>query len=226
MSIPAIPPSFGRIQFHHITRWRYLLLCFAFALLARAVVLAFIAASKIKQDPIRCPECKRERPNCKTCGEPKRSWKGRYVREWCLAYLYCWYGLSARQGRHYDLWLPFIIGFAELVMFPILMAYGAFTAIGGWLALRTAGALGVMEVGKDGLLSLSAGSHFESGDLLLLFSELCSGAPIIWPKTRLPALCTDSVIEIEYTARRFAFHFWIPRSKQQREFAKHTMALR
>ena len=41
--------------------------------------------------------------------------------------------------EHSDLWLSTAIGFAELASYPVLIAVGEYTFIGGWLLLKTAG---------------------------------------------------------------------------------------
>jgi hypothetical protein len=134
----GIPSSFGKVPFTDGPT-HYFVLCLFWALAVRGVALVFIALSKIKDDPIRCEECGHVIAECPKCHGRKRSWKGKYFREFWRAYLYCWWGLSARERRHYDLWLPFFVGFAELAAYPILLAYGQFQPIGWWIAIRTAG---------------------------------------------------------------------------------------
>ena len=41
-----------------------------------------------------------------------------------------------------DYWLPAIIGYSELIVFPILMAKGWVVGIGAWIAIKTASSWG------------------------------------------------------------------------------------
>ncbi|MCG8561113.1 MAG: hypothetical protein MI824_15050 [Hyphomicrobiales bacterium] len=41
------------------------------------------------------------------------------------------------DNRHSDYWQPFIIGSLELSAYPVLMATGAWTAVGAWIGLKT-----------------------------------------------------------------------------------------
>jgi len=90
----------------------YFLWCFLFALAVRAVVFVFLAADNFRK---------------RKATDPQTYWR---------TYWDCWNGIT---GRHVDLWLPFAIGFAELCAYPVLMRSQQFTAIGAWLAIRTAG---------------------------------------------------------------------------------------
>ena len=90
----------------------YFLGCILSALVVRAVVFFFLAADNYRK---------------RKAGDPPTYWS---------TYWDCWNGIS---GRHVDLWLPFVIGFAELCAYPILMRSQQFQVIGAWLAIRTAG---------------------------------------------------------------------------------------
>jgi hypothetical protein len=66
-----------------------------------------------------------------------------------------------------DYWLPTIIGFAELVSYPILIYQDQIVIIGGWLAIKTAGQW------KGWKNSLTTFNRFLLGNILVLaFSYL------------------------------------------------------
>jgi hypothetical protein len=44
-----------------------------------------------------------------------------------------------RQKEHADFWLPFFIGLAELLAYPVFVRVDAYELLGGWLVLKTAG---------------------------------------------------------------------------------------
>lgn len=75
----------------------------------------------------------------------------------------CCNGVTA---RHVDLWLPFVVGFAELCAYPVLMRSQQLQVIGAWLAIRTAGS-GIGCVGPEGswLLSWSGSRSITTDDL-------------------------------------------------------------
>src|SRR5438132_7983068 len=86
----------------------YFVWCFLSAVAVRAVVFFFEAADNYRK------------------GDPQTT----YWR----TYWDCWNGIT---GKHVDLWLPFVIGFAELCAYPILIRSQQFQVIGAWLAIRT-----------------------------------------------------------------------------------------
>jgi hypothetical protein len=45
---------------------------------------------------------------------------------------------KGKDWRIDDYWLPVIIGYSELIIFPILMAKGWFVVIGAWMVIKTA----------------------------------------------------------------------------------------
>jgi hypothetical protein len=47
--------------------------------------------------------------------------------------------LSFKFKKHSDLFLPTVIGFVELVAYPILFVIGQYIFIGAWLGIKTAG---------------------------------------------------------------------------------------
>lgn len=49
---------------------------------------------------------------------------------------------NAKDIRIDDYWLPAIIGFSELIIFPLFMAKGWFPTIGAWIAIKTASSWG------------------------------------------------------------------------------------
>lgn len=50
--------------------------------------------------------------------------------------------------EHADLWLPFLIGLAEFLAYPILIRLDAFVLIGGWLAIKSAGNWGGWRISR------------------------------------------------------------------------------
>ena len=49
---------------------------------------------------------------------------------------------SGKDIRIDDYWLPAIIGYFELIVFPLLMAKGWIVGIGAWIAIKTASSWG------------------------------------------------------------------------------------
>ena len=49
---------------------------------------------------------------------------------------------NGKDIRIDDYWLPAIIGYCELIIFPILMAKGWIVGIGAWIAIKTASSWG------------------------------------------------------------------------------------
>ena len=100
--------------------WAYLLQCAGFALVVRLIFSVFRAMAVRRGD---FPESEKE---------PGKNWGP--VR----AFWECFKGFS-KSKAHADLWLHWLIWFAELAAYPVLIKMGYFSTIGGWLALKTAG---------------------------------------------------------------------------------------
>jgi len=49
-------------------------------------------------------------------------------------------GIGENEPDIDDLWLPVFIGIFELTLYPILIYFNCFSAIGGWIAVKTASA--------------------------------------------------------------------------------------
>jgi hypothetical protein len=60
------------------------------------------------------------------------------IEKFWPAFKICFHGFKMSK-EHSDLWLPFLIGFAELFAFPIFLKLDAYSILGGWLVLKTAG---------------------------------------------------------------------------------------
>jgi hypothetical protein len=56
-------------------------------------------------------------------------------------FLYSFFS-NAKDIKIDDYWLPAIIGYSELAIFPLFMAKGWFPAIGAWIAIKTASSWG------------------------------------------------------------------------------------
>lgn len=98
----------------------YVVLCLVFALTLRIVFASFRAWAVQRSDF----------PGADTNLNVPRTFREGFVMILC--------GFS-RQKEHADLWLPFIIGFAELFSYPVLIKLEAYEIIGWWLLLKTAG---------------------------------------------------------------------------------------
>jgi hypothetical protein len=51
-------------------------------------------------------------------------------------------------GKIEDLWLPLLIGFSELVAYPVLLKTGQLLVIGGWVGIKTAGSWGAWQTSR------------------------------------------------------------------------------
>jgi len=60
------------------------------------------------------------------------------IKDYGKAFRYCFWGYNDFK-EHSDLWIPAGIGVIELVSYPILLALGQFSIIGGWIGIKTAG---------------------------------------------------------------------------------------
>jgi hypothetical protein len=111
-------PVLGR---WHISSWcHYIFLCIGITVLVRAVQSLFKAWAFTHDDV----------PN------KQRVTEKAYWPVWWKNFL------GFRFGRNNDLWLPTLVGLAELIAYPILIVTGQGLIIGGWLGLKTAGAWG------------------------------------------------------------------------------------
>jgi hypothetical protein len=50
----------------------------------------------------------------------------------------CFWGINQFK-EHSDLWLPTLIGWTELSIYPVLIAMGRYEFIGGWILVKAAG---------------------------------------------------------------------------------------
>lgn len=106
----------------------YLLRCLLGALAIRAIMLLFVAANNYRKRKPKDPQMWLFVP----AGEKR---KPEHPQTYWATYRDCWNGFT---GVHIDMWLPFVICFAELWAYPILMRTQQFKVIGAWLAIRTA----------------------------------------------------------------------------------------
>ncbi len=109
----------------------YLFRCILATLIIRAIVFAFRAAAVTKGDF----------PNDEKDPQPGKNWSFEH------AFWECFKRFSESKA-HADLWLNAIIGFAGLAGYPVLMKTGYLSAVGGWLALRTAGNWGGWKISR------------------------------------------------------------------------------
>lgn len=56
-----------------------------------------------------------------------------------------WKAFKGQDPQVGDHWFPYLLGVAELLAYPILFHFEQVTAIGGWIALKTAGNWGVWQ---------------------------------------------------------------------------------
>ena len=97
--------------------WKYLVFCLLISAVLRAVASMFRAAAMTRGDI---------RPS-----------KSEQLPSFGLAFGQCFWGLG-KDKTHADLWTNFIVGFAEIAAYPVLLKTGNISIVGGWLALRTA----------------------------------------------------------------------------------------
>jgi hypothetical protein len=107
----------------HINQWEcYLLVCFVGAIALRPLQGLFKAWA-LKYDDVPC--------------EQKNSHQGNDKGYWRI---YLKHVKGFALGKSSDLWLPTIIGFIELAVYPILLALGQIVIVGAWMGIKTAGA--------------------------------------------------------------------------------------
>ena len=94
-------------------------------------------------------------------GEVKEDdgWKEKKFRE---RYWIAFKGWDFKSG---DRWLPYIVGVAELLAYPILFHFEQVTVIGGWIALKTAGNWAVWQERRHSFYS------FLLGNILIIFAS-------------------------------------------------------
>ncbi len=73
---------------------------------------------------------------------------------------------NGKDIRIDDYWLPVFIGIPELLIYPILMINGSWTAIGAWIIIKTASSWGGWQKTR------TAYNRFLFGNILSL---ICSG---------------------------------------------------
>jgi len=100
----------------------YIVLVIIFTLVIRAI-LSFFKALAINNGEIDDPKNNEE-----------IKWKGKGC---CKAFKHSFLS-NANDVRIDNYWLPAIMGFAELGIFPFFMAESWFTAIAAWIAIKTA----------------------------------------------------------------------------------------
>lgn len=114
-------PLMGRFQIN-ISWCCYLLVCFLITICVRALSSIFKA---------RAFKYEGETGDCNSTDPETRQ------QYWHI----CWkYFISFKFRKHSDLLLPTLIGFIELVSYPILFVVGQYLFIGAWLGIKTAGA--------------------------------------------------------------------------------------
>ena len=104
----------------------YIFLALGSTLIIR-LILAFFKAKAIKNGEIDNPENKNE-----------KKWK----EENLMIIFNSSFWSKGRDIRIDDYWLPVLIGFPELLIYPILMINGYWTAIGAWIVIKTASSWG------------------------------------------------------------------------------------
>lgn len=62
-----------------------------------------------------------------------------FSKAWCCSF---WGSFpkpikDGKQDKHSDYWAPFVLGWIELLAYPIFMALNAWTVIGAWIGLKT-----------------------------------------------------------------------------------------
>ncbi len=116
--------------------------------IAIRVLLTFFKAKAIKNGEIE--------------EEKKPKWDG---KNYWKIFAYSFFS-NSKDIRVDDYWLPAIIGFAELLIFPILMFEGLWTAIIAWIAIKTASSWGGWQKTR------TAYNRFLTGNILSLASSV------------------------------------------------------
>ena len=114
---PCNPLLYGRKL--NISWWGYLSLCVLLALAVR-VAHSFIRALAI---------VRADYPGANAKNKPEDLRTGFW---WCLI------GFN-KHKEHSDLWIPTVLGFLELAIYPILLSIGYYAVIGAWVGIKTAG---------------------------------------------------------------------------------------
>lgn len=103
----------------NISWWKYLLFCLLLALIIR-LAHSFVRALAI---------VKGDYPDAKTSNIPE---------DLHTAFLRCLSGFG-KHKEHRDLWIPTVLGFLELAIYPILLGIQYYAVIGAWVGIKTAG---------------------------------------------------------------------------------------
>jgi hypothetical protein len=89
--------------------------------------------------------------------DEEKEWREKTFGErYCIAFGGC----DFKTG---DRWLPYILGVAEFVAYPILFHFQQVTVIGGWIALKTAGNWAVWRKNRPSFY------NFLFGNILAIF---------------------------------------------------------
>ena len=138
------------IDIIHSKFW-YIFLVIIFTLVIRAI-LSFFKALAINNGEIDDPENKEE-----------KELKGKGLYE---AFKQSFLS-NANDIRIDNYWLPAIMGFAELSIFPFFMANSWFTAIAAWIAIKTASSW------RGWQKTRTAYNRFLLGNILSLTASYC-----------------------------------------------------
>lgn len=106
----------------NISNVDYIIVCLILSLIVRLILTIFKAIAVIKGD-----------------------YKDFNTKSFKEAYLKCFFGFQTNDERVNDYFFNMIIGFAELVTYPLLIFLNYPLVIGGWIALKTAGQWGFWE---------------------------------------------------------------------------------
>jgi hypothetical protein len=117
-TIPCDPLQSGWQFAPSVSKARYFFLCLVFALVLRLLHSAWRAFAVTRGD---FPDAKESN-----------------IKKWGEAFKLCLGGFN-KFKEHSDLFLPTVIGFFELASYPVLLALGQYSIIGGWVLIKTAG---------------------------------------------------------------------------------------
>lgn len=103
----------------NVSRLEYVLLCLLLALVIRVAHSLVRALAIVKGDY----------PGSKVQNIPK---------DWRTGFWWCLNGFNDHK-EHRDLWIPTVLGFLELSIYPILLSLQYYAVIGAWVGIKTAG---------------------------------------------------------------------------------------
>ena len=122
-------------------------------------LIEYIFYGLVANLPVRLIQCyfRAVMPKGEVEEDEDEKWKEKKPRE---RYWIAFKGWDWKSG---DRWLPYFVGLAELLAYPILFHFEQVTVIGGWIALKTAGNWAVWQKRRPAFYS------FLLGNIVIIF---------------------------------------------------------